>query len=287
MIVMTGANGRLGRLVAKALARRGAAEQVLLGTRDPGKIADLAALGFKTARIDFSDLGSMRAAFADAATVLMISMPGPIPLRIPLHRSALEAVKLAGVGRLVYTSRVNPLKESLYPFAPIHVFSEGYINEIGVPATILRNNEYVENIGWLVKAAATSGKLVLPGAVGRVPYMAVADIAEITAKVLIEDGHTGKTYELNGPEALHRSEIAVRISDAAKRPVEAVPITRDEYGKFMEDHGRPPFVVEMLKGFYEAIDAGEFAEVHPDAPRLLGHPTQSIGEFISRIVAAA
>ncbi len=284
MIVMTGANGRLGRLVANAPARRGAATQVTLATRDPSKIADLAALDFKIARADFSDPESMRPAFAGAKTVLMISMPGPVEVRIPLHRNAFDAVKQAGVGRLVYTSRVNPAKDSLYPFAPIHVFSENYLKETGVPATIIRNNEYVENIAWLVKKAAKSGKLILPGAKGKVPYMAVADIAEIIAKLLIEEGHAGKTYELNGPEALHRSEIAALIASAAKRPVEVVPITRDEYGRFMEEHGRPPFVVEMLKGFYDAIDAGEFAKVWPDAPRLLGLPTQTIHEFIERTI---
>ena len=52
MIVMTGANGRLGRLVAKMLARRGAASQVTLTSRDPAKITDLVALGFRTVRAD-------------------------------------------------------------------------------------------------------------------------------------------------------------------------------------------------------------------------------------------
>jgi len=48
----------------------------------------------------------------------------------------------------------------------------------------------------------------------------------------------------------------------------------------MREHGRPPFVVDMLMGFYRAIDAGEFATVYPDAPRLLGRPTRSVEEFV-------
>jgi NAD(P)H dehydrogenase (quinone) len=285
MIVMTGANGRLGRLIAQALVRRGAVDRVTLATRDPAKIADLVALGFRATRADFGDPASLHAAFSGASSVLMISMPGPVEARIPLHRNAFDALKAAGVGRVLYTSRVNPAPQSLYPFAPVHVFSESYLRSTGLPSTILRNSEYVENIGWLVKRAAESGQLILPGRKGRVSYMGVADIAEITARVLIEDGHAGKTYELNGPEALSRDEIAALIAAATGRAIEVVPISRDDYGDFMRNHGRPPFVVEMLRGFYEAIDADEFAAVWPDAERLLGRPAATVADFVRRMVA--
>lgn len=287
MIVVTGANGRLGRLVSRALHAMGASDRVVLGSREPDKIADLAALGFRTARIDFADPDGMAAALAGAQTALMISMPGPIEQRVPLHRNAIAAAARAGIGRLVYTSRVNPVPESLYPFAPIHVMSEAEIAASGVPATILRNSEYVQNIAWLIKAAAQSGELILPGASGAVAYTAVTDIAEIIAKVVLEDGHAGQTYEINGPDALTRDEIAALIAQVAGRPVKALPITRDEYGAFMEANGRPAFVVDMLKGFYQAIDAGEFANVRPDAERLLGRKPRTIAQFIGETLAQA
>ncbi len=282
IIVMTGANGRLGRLVAQALARRGAAGRVRLATRDPAKIVDLAALGFETVRADFAHPASMRAAFAGASVALMISMPGRVEARLPLHRNAFDAAREAGVGRLVYTSRVNPVPESLYPFAPVHVFSEDYLKSTGVPATVLRNSEFVQNIGWLVRRAAETGSLILPGATGRLAYVDVEDIAEITATVLLEEGHAGKTYELNGPAAISRREIAAIVAAVAGRPVEAEPISREDYGAFMRANGRPPFVVDMLMGFYEAIDAGEFATVWPDAGDLLGRPPRSLADFVRR-----
>jgi NAD(P)H dehydrogenase (quinone) len=177
MIVMTGANGRLGRAIAKALARRGAAPRVTLLSRDPSKLADLAALGFKTGRADFADPASLPTAFAGATTALISSVPGPIPERIPLHRNAFDAAQQAHVGRLIYTSRVNPAADSLYPFAEIHAFSEGYLKTTGLPTTIVRNNEYMENITKIVSGAKDPGKLLLPGATGGVAYIALTDIA--------------------------------------------------------------------------------------------------------------
>ena len=287
MIVMTGANGRLGRLVAKMLVKRGAVSQVTLTSRDPAKITDLAALGFRTVRADFSDPESMHAAFTGATTVLMISMPGPIEERIPRHRNAFDAAKAARVGRLIYTSRVNPSYESLYPFAKIHAFSESYLKSTGLITTIVRNNEYIENIVKLIREVKDPGKLKLPGATGKVAYIAVDEIAEILATLLLEDGHAGKIYELNGPEAISRSDIASLVSEATKRPTVAASITREEFAQFLKGQGRPPFVVEMVKGLFDAIDAGEFAKVWPDAPQLLGRPTQSPREYFHRAFAAA
>lgn len=285
MLVMTGANGQLGRLVAKELAKRGAASRTRLATRDPDKVADLVALGFQSVRADFSDRDSMRAAFDGAEAALMISMPGPIEQRIPRHRNAFDAVKDAGVGRLVYTSRVNPTRESLYPFAGIHVFSEEYMAELGLTTTIVRNNEYMENIVGVVKASKDPTKLMLPGATGKVAYIAVADIAEILAKLLLEDGHAGKVYELNGPEAISRDDIAALIAEATNRPTIALPIDGEEFAQIMQERGLPPFLVEMGKGLHKTIDAGEFAKVWPDAPMLLGRPTQNPRDFIRKAFA--
>jgi NAD(P)H dehydrogenase (quinone) len=282
--IVTGANGRLGRAVARALLQAGAARDVTLTSRDPASIADLAMLGFATAKADFADADSLAAAFAGATDVLMISVPGPIEKRIPLHSACIDAAKSAGVGRIVYTSRVYPADVSLYPFAAIHAFTERYLAASGMATTIARNNEYSENLLPAIAEAATTGRLVMPGVRGKVPHIAVADIAEILAKLLLEQGHEGRLYELNGPVALNRSEIADLIAAAAARPVVAGPATREEFGEIRRQQGRPPFMVEMAKGLCDAVDAGEFEHVWPDAEQLLGRRPRSLSDYIREIV---
>lgn len=282
--VVTGANGRLGRAVAKALLDTGAAGKVTLASRDPASIADLAKLGFATAKADFADADSLAAAFAGATDVLMISVPGPIEKRIPLHTACIDAAKAAGVGRIVYTSRVYPVDASLYPFAAIHAYTERYLAASGMAATIARNNEYIENLLPAIAEAATTGRLIMPGVRGKVPHIAVADIAEILTKLLIEEGHAGRIYELNGPVALSRSEIAELIAAAAGRPVVPEPATREEFGEIRRQQGRPPFMVEMAKGLFDAVDAGEFEHLWPDAKQLLGRHPRSLSEYIRESV---
>src|SRR5216117_2887515 len=102
MIVVTGAGGKLGRLVADELMKHRKASDVTLGSRDLAKIADLAARGVRTVRADFDDPASLDAAFAGAQTVLIISGDAPNDVRIRQHRAAIDAAKKAGVGRIVY-----------------------------------------------------------------------------------------------------------------------------------------------------------------------------------------
>lgn len=279
MIVISGASGRLAKLVIGSLVSRGVTNNVRLATRNPDKLAEFAASGFEIVAADFADPASLDRAFAGAETALLISATGPVNARITLHRNAFDAVARANVSRVVYTSRVNPVQSSLYPFAPIHAFSEAYLKDKGIPFTILRNNEYIENLNPVLAAARQSGKLMLPGARGKTAFISVCDIAEIAAATLMDSSHTNKTYELNGPEALDRHEIAALLSKAIGTPVGA-DINKDEFVAFIQSLGVPPFILEMTKGLYDAVDKNEFAKVWTDASNILGRQPRSVASHI-------
>src|SRR4051812_31775867 len=100
-IVVTGATGHLGRLVVESLLERGvpAADIVATG-RDIAKIADL---GVTARSAPYEDPEALRAAFAGADTLLLIS-GSEVGVRLAQHRNVIEAAKAAGVGRILYTS---------------------------------------------------------------------------------------------------------------------------------------------------------------------------------------
>jgi NAD(P)H dehydrogenase (quinone) len=70
-IVVTGASGTLGRLVAEAVLDR--TRDVVLVTRDPSKLDDLAGRGAEIRHGDFSDPDSLASAFAGVTKALIIS----------------------------------------------------------------------------------------------------------------------------------------------------------------------------------------------------------------------
>lgn len=279
---ITGANGRLGRTVARELAARGRAGEVRLITRDPSQVSDLAALGFAVRAADFAEPASLQEALQGVDALLLISATGPASERIPLHRNAIDALDRAGVSRVVYTSRVAPRAASAYPFAAIHEDSEARLRTSGTSWTFLRNNEYAENLGpWLTEAAAT-GELRF-GAKGPIAFVARADVVEAAVVALTTDGHDKTIYELSGPESLDRGQLAAVLSSVINRPVMAPDASREEYGAVLESQGRPSFIVEMGKGLYDASADGEWADTTPpDVVQLLGHPLISVCAYIRR-----
>ena len=73
MIVVTGATGKLGRLVVNGLLAKLPPTDVAIAVRDPQKAAEFAARGVSVRRADYNEPASLEQAFAGADTVMLIS----------------------------------------------------------------------------------------------------------------------------------------------------------------------------------------------------------------------
>ena len=100
MIVVTGASGHLGGLVARELAARG--EPVRLVVRDAGRAPVLD--GAEVAVADFGDPDSLARALGEGDRAFMVSMHDGPDARIALHQSFVDAAVRAGVAHVVYVS---------------------------------------------------------------------------------------------------------------------------------------------------------------------------------------
>lgn len=112
-------------------------------------------------------------------------------------------------------------------------------------------------------------------------YIDVRDIAAVAANMLGNpDGHAGKTYELNGPEAVSNAELAGRISRAAQRHIEYVDISESAQQKAMEDLGMPAWQIAALLDLQRFYAAGQGAEITPVLADLLGRAPKTLDEFL-------
>jgi uncharacterized protein YbjT (DUF2867 family) len=110
----------------------------------------------------------------------------------------------------------------------------------------------------------------------------VRDIARVVGKVLSEPAaHAGKTYELNGPEALSYSQAAQRISRVAGRQVQYVDIPESAQQKAMLERGMPEWLVTALLDLqrYYTVE-GKGGEVTEVLPRLLGRASATLDQFL-------
>lgn len=274
MIIVTGATGQLGRAIVQSLVRRVPAARVGASCREPAEAADLAALGVRVRRGDFDDPASLAGAFEGASQVLIVSSNARAygGDAIAQHRTAIEAARRAGAGRLLYTSHMGASASSQFPPMLDHAATEAMLSKSGLAWTSLRNGFYATSGLALMGDAKNTGVIEAPPD-GRVSWTAHADLAEAAAAILEKEGSfEGPTPPLTGSEALDLVDLAELASKAWGRPVRRDLIGEDELRARMAKRGLPPVVGEISVGLYRASRAGEFATVDPTLERLIGRP---------------
>lgn len=279
-ILVTGASGNLGRRVLEILVERGHTDLVA-ATRDPAKLADLAAKGVDVRRADFEDAASLDAAFAGADRALLVSTdaldrPGR---RREQHLAAVKA--LAHAGHVVYTSMPNPVG-SVVTIAPDHAATEAALE--GRPHTILRNNLYMEVLVQALLPALQSGKLAHCRGDGRIAWVSREDCAQAAVGALL-DAPKG-TFDVSGPEALDTAQVAAIASDVARRPVEDLPLTREDFVSGLVAHGLPEPVAQIYASFDVAAAQGKLDTVTDTVKRFSGKDPLTVRAFLERALRA-
>jgi NAD(P)H dehydrogenase (quinone) len=279
-VIVTGASGQLGRLAAEHLLDRLAPEEIILVTRRPHALADLAERGVEVRPGDFDDPASLAEAFAGGDCMLLISTLA-IGSRLEQHRSALEAAAAAGVKRVVYTSITNPAPD--HPSGDVveeHRMTEELLHGCGLAWTVLRNAPYAELQVPLGAIAVTYGKLVTNAGEGRIAPISRSDCAAAAAAVLTSDGHEGQTYEITGPEALSQLDIARLLTEVSGRPVDVIESRDRKLLWGLTRLGTPKPVGRAIVQLGVATREGFFDVVDPAFRALVGRPPRTLREIL-------
>jgi NAD(P)H dehydrogenase (quinone) len=278
-IAITGAAGHLGRLTAQLLLDRVDAGEVVLVTRRPDAIADLADAGAIVRHGDFDAPDSLPAAFAGVDRLLLISTD-VLGNRVAQHTAAIEAAAGAGVRHIVYTSIVNAGSEVPLVVSHEHGATEQAIRDRGLRWTALRNGLYSEfQVGAAARAAA-SGQLVQNNGDGATAYVSREDCAAAAAAVLTTDGHEDRAYDITGPELVTQAQFAALVADLTGRPVEVVAIDDDAAVKGLVAAGIPAEAAPAYASFGTAVREGVLGGVSPAVEDLTGRAPRSLRDVL-------
>jgi NAD(P)H dehydrogenase (quinone) len=280
-VVVTGASGHLGRLVAEELLERIPPSEIVLVTRHPEAIADLGDRGATVRRGDFDEPDSLVPAFAGGERMLLISTLA-VGRRVPQHRAAIEAASAAGIRHLVYTSFPKPVAD--HPVGPIateHGETEAILHESGLDWTVLRNATYAELQVPPGALAVAGGKLYTNAGDGRLASVSRRDCARAAAAALTTDGHEGKTYDVTGDEALSQTELADLLSEVSGRAVELIPVGDRTLSWGLTRNGAPKPVARAIVAFGKAVREGYYDVVDPAVTTTLtGAPPRSLRDVL-------
>jgi NAD(P)H dehydrogenase (quinone) len=275
MIAVTGATGKLGRLVIEGLLALVPADQIIAAVRDPGKATDFAARGVDVRRADYDEPDTLLSALDRADRLLLISTNDPIHT-VAQHTAVIDAAKQVGVSLLAYTSVVletNPPRST-----------EPMIRASGLPFTLLRNSQYTGHYAPQIKQAIATGILAGSAGEGRTASATHADYAAAAVAVLTGEGHEDKVYELTGDVAWSFPELVDEVNKATGREIVYRNLSFEQHLDLVLAAGVPRLLAEVYVANHRAIAAGRFAATTPDLRDLIGRPTTTLTESVAAIL---
>jgi uncharacterized protein YbjT (DUF2867 family) len=275
MLIVTGANGTLGKLVVEHLLARVPADQIAVSVREPDRFAHR---GVRARKGDYDDPASLRHAFEGASDILIISCSPTAEVASRRHKAAIDAAVAVGARRIVYTSHMGASPGSQFTPMHAHAHTEELLAACGVPFVALRNGLYAATAMRALGPALDSGTLVAP-ADGPVSWTTHADLAEATAIVLTSDPFRGISPPLTGPIAQDLADVARVATEVTGRKIDRVVVPDAAYRAQMAQR-MPPELADVLIGIYPASRAGEFARTDPALGKLLGREPQTVRDLI-------
>jgi NAD(P)H dehydrogenase (quinone) len=282
-LLVTGANGKLGRHVVSLLLESGK-DHIIAASRDTAKLADLAAKGAETRTADFDDAASLATAFKGVDRILIVSTDSLASgQRLRQHLVAVKAAADAGA-EIVYTSMPKP-EGSAVIFAPDHAGTEKAVIASGRPYTILRDAWYQENLLLSLPGAFASGTLYTSAGEGKQAHVSHADVARSAAAALSKPS-TNEILTLTGPELFTTKQIAALASEIAGKPLAVVDLSDEQLAGGMKAAGVPEVLIPMLVSFDTTTREGGFDILTGDVEKLTGHKPETLRAFFEANKAA-
>ncbi|MEU6860535.1 NmrA family NAD(P)-binding protein [Glycomyces sp. NPDC046736] len=271
-ILVTGATGKVGRrLTAKLQAEGRAFRAVSRSTEIP---------------FDWHKPETWDAAFAGITAAYLIPPDEPVPAE-----AVVAAAVKAGVRRLVSQSgrRIEVLTAAA-GVSPDEVAMHAVQNAVqasGLEWTVLQANNFNQNFDeGDNRESILAGELSLPLDNVPEPFIDVEDIAEVAAAVLTRDGHTGRVYELSGPEAVTHEDAIAIIAKATGREIAFRAATPEGFVADLRGYGVPEPLVAFLDVMYAIMRDGALAVPADGVQEVLGREPVAFADWAARAAAA-
>lgn len=282
MIAITGATGQLGQHVLENLLKTVPAGQVVAIVRNPAKAESLSQRGIGVRQADYSDEAALTAALQGVDKLLLISS-SEVGQRAVQHRNVINAAKAAGVKFIAYTSLLHADTSPL-GLADEHIATEQMLADSGIAYALLRNGWYTENYLASAPPAIEHGVFIGAAGNGKIASATRADYAAAAARVIAEEGHAGKVYELAGDEAWTLSELAAELSKQSGKNVVYQNLSEADFAAALKGVGLPAGLADMLANSDTGASKGGLFDDSRTLSALIGRLTTPLADSIKGIL---
>lgn len=287
MIAVTGASGKLGRLVVEQLAAATDPSTIVATARSTDSVADLAQRGVNVRRMDYNEPDSIKAALEGVDQLLLISS-SEIGQRVDQHTNVIEAAVAADVKHIAYTSILRADTSNL-GLAVEHKITEEALSAAAsssdLQASFLRHGWYIENYAENLAPVLGNGAVIGAAGDGSIAAATRADYAVADAAVLLNPELWGGTYELGG-NGFTLAELAEAVGAAAGREIPYVEMPEEQLRGALAAGGLPEGFVDFMVDTDLGIAKGELDADSSVLADFLGRAPSSMPEVVKQAVEA-
>jgi uncharacterized protein YbjT (DUF2867 family) len=280
VILVTGATGTVGRLVAERLS---GTRPLRLLTRDPRR-APLTGPGTEAVRGDFDDPAGLRETLSGVRSALLVTAN---PLAPQHDENFVTAARKAGVRHVVKLSAqavADPGATDL--ITKWQRDNEELLRDSGLAWTFLRPRAFMSNTLSWARSVREEGVVRALHGTSRNANVDPQDIADVAVRVLTDPAeHAGRVYALTGPEAVTPAGQTETLAGLLQRPLHFIELTESQALSGLLARYPEPLAHALLESAARGRD-GAKAQVEQTVPELLGRPARTYRDWARAHLAA-
>lgn len=259
-ILVIGGTGKTGHRVSKNLSKSGHNVRIVGRKTNPA--------------FDWEKQNTYDAALKDIDRAYIVYYPD---LAVPGARDAIrtltdKALK-AGLDKVVLLSGKSEKEAEA---------CEQIVADSGLNYTIVRASWFNQNFSeGAFLDFVLSGNVALPMAEAEIPFVDADDIAEVVAKVLVDDSYNGKTVTVTGPRKMTFREAVETMAAKIGKEIHYQPISIEEFKDGMKAAGLPDSYVWLFGYLFEEVLGNvDNQEVSHDVQKVLGREATEFKDYV-------
>ncbi len=267
MLVVLGATGHTGSVVAETLLARKQAVRVVVRAADKG--AAWKAKGADVAVASLEDVPAMTKALTGATGVYLLVPPNYgatawLAEQRQRMDQAAQAVKASGVSHVVFLSSVGgQLAGGTGPIQAVH-YGEQQLGSVAKHLTVLRPCYFMDN--WAPGIGMAKGQGLLPTFIApaaKVPMISTLDIGRMGAERLLAGGSGKRIVELAGPEEYSPNDVALAVGEMLGKPVSVQHAPLSAVVPTFTSFGFSTEAADLFEEMYAAFAKGAIGYEYP------------------------
>ena len=265
-VLVIGGTGKTGRRVSENLLKSGQNVRIVGRKTNPA--------------FDWENPNSYDAVLKDIDRAYIVYYPD---LAVPGARDAIrtltdKALK-AGLDKVVLLSGKGEKEAEA---------CEQIVADSGLNYTIVRASWFNQNFSeGAFLDFVLSGNVALPMPGAEIPFVDADDIADVVAKVLVDDSYNGKTVTVTGPRKMTFREAVETMAAETGKEIHYQPISIEEFKDGMKAAGLPDSYVWLFGYLFEEVLGNpDNQEVSHDVQKVLGREATDFRDYVTKTVAA-